>query len=99
MFFQFLEAFDYDLSYEWFYNYFQDEHADRKNNKQDFTPVCVSNLISEMLNCKVSKDDYTIISEPAAGTGSYDHCLLQTYSENHGSHPVIQTRRLSIRFD
>lgn len=70
VFFQFLEAFDYDLSYEWFYNYFQDEHADRKNNKQDFTPVCVSNLIAEMLNCKVSEDDYTIISEPAAGTGS-----------------------------
>lgn len=27
-FFKFLELFDYDLSYEWFYRYFQDEHAD-----------------------------------------------------------------------
>lgn len=66
----FLEQFEYDLSYEWFYNYFQDEHADRKNNKQDFTPVCVSNLISEMLSCKPRDDSYTIIEEPAAGTGS-----------------------------
>ena len=30
IFFQFMKEFDYDLSYEWFYNYFQDEHADRK---------------------------------------------------------------------
>ena len=69
IFFQFMKEFDYDLSYEWFYNYFQDEHADRKNNHQDFTPVCVSNLMSEMLGCR-SENDFTIIEEPAAGTGS-----------------------------
>ena len=69
IFFEFMKEFDYDLSYEWFYNYFQDEHADRKNNEQDFTPVCVSKLISEMLGCK-SENDFTIIEEPSAGTGS-----------------------------
>lgn len=69
MFFKFMEAFEYDFSYEWFYQYFQDEHADRKNNKQDFTPVCVSNLISEMI-CGKKDDNYTVIEEPAAGTGS-----------------------------
>lgn len=69
-FFKFLELFDYDLSYEWFYRYFQDEHADRKNNKQDFTPKCVSNLLSELLNTNASKDGYCIVEEPAAGTGS-----------------------------
>lgn len=69
IFFDFLKTFEYDLSYEWFYKYFQDEHADRKNNKQDFTPVCVSNLMSEMIDC-VSTNGYKIIEEPAAGTGS-----------------------------
>ena len=64
-----LIAHDYDLSYDWFFEYFQDEHADRKNNHQDFTPVCVSNLMSEMLGCR-SENDFTIIEEPAAGTGS-----------------------------
>ena len=65
MFFKFLEAFDYDLSYEWFYDYFESEHADRKNRKQDFTPTCLSKLMAEMLNTTDG-----IINEPAAGTGS-----------------------------
>ncbi len=65
MFFKFLEAFDYDLSYEWFYDYFESEHADRKNRKQDFTPTCLSKLMAEMLNTSEG-----IINEPAAGTGS-----------------------------
>lgn len=70
MFFKFLELFDYDLSYEWFFEYFQDEHADRKNKKQDFTPKTVSLLLTELLNDKSPKESYSIISEPAAGTGS-----------------------------
>ena len=70
MFLKFLEVFDYDLSYEWFYIYFQEEHADRKNKKQDFTPVCVSRLMSEMFNEKQHKDGFDVIEEPAAGTGS-----------------------------
>ena len=69
IFFKFLAVFEYDLSYEWFYKYFQDEHADRKNNKQDFTPRCVSNLISQMM-CTSTTDGCQIIEEPAAGTGS-----------------------------
>lgn len=67
LFSEFLRAFDYDLSYDWFYDYFQDEHADRKNNKQDFTPTCLSRLISQMLG---NKPQIGIIEEPAAGTGS-----------------------------
>lgn len=33
-----------DLSYEWFQGYFEAEHADRKEKKQDFTPDSVSKL-------------------------------------------------------
>ena len=63
----FLPEFDYDLSYEWFNGYFEDEHADRKNKKQDFTPTCVSRLIAELNG---DEPQYGIIYEPAAGTGS-----------------------------
>ena len=62
-----LVEFDYDLSYEWFTSYFEDEHADRKNKKQDFTPTCLSRLMSEMISSDKSQG---IIYEPAAGSGS-----------------------------
>lgn len=67
MFLKFSEAFNYDFSYEWFNQYFEDEHADRKNNKQDFTPTSISDLISEMQG---RQPQYGVIYEPAAGTGS-----------------------------
>lgn len=69
MFMDFIDLFDGDMSYEWFEGYFEDEHADRRTKKQDFTPTSVSKLISEVLQSKPS-DDVSIIEEPAAGTGS-----------------------------
>src|SRR5699024_11963618 len=48
-FMDFLNAFDKDVTYDWFHDYFQDEHADRKNQKQDFTPQSVSSLLSQMV--------------------------------------------------
>ena len=63
----FMKAFDYDLSYEWFNQYFEDEHADKKKKKQDFTPTSVSNLISEFMG---RQQQQGVIYEPAAGTGS-----------------------------
>lgn len=67
VFLSFLKEFNYDLSYEWFNDYFEDEHADRKNNKQDFTPESVSKLIAETFG---QTPQYGVIYEPAAGTGS-----------------------------
>ena len=64
IFVKFLEAFNYDLSYDWFYDYFQEEHADRKYLKQDFTPVSVAELVSRLTG--VGKG---ITYEGAAGTG------------------------------
>lgn len=69
VFFKFLELFDYNLDEEWFYKYFQEEHADRKNNKQDFTPNSLSSLLSEMINSRKSDDGYIVIAEVSAGTG------------------------------
>ncbi len=59
-----LEAHNYDLSYDWFHKYFQEEHADRKNKKQDFTPVCIATLLHQ------SFEQYDgILYEPSCGTG------------------------------
>lgn len=67
IFLKFLPEFNHDLSHEWFNEYFEDEHADRKNNKQDFTPTPISNLMTEIQG---SEPQYGLIYEPAAGTGS-----------------------------
>ena len=60
----FLDYFKCDVSYDWFHEYFEDEHADRKNNTQDFTPKCISTLVSKLLGC-----DTGVTYEPTAGTG------------------------------
>jgi type I restriction-modification system DNA methylase subunit len=67
LFKQFLELFEGDVSYDWFTDYFQDEHADRKKQKQDFTPRSVNTLISHLIG-DTSNGDGTFY-EPCAGTG------------------------------
>ena len=63
-----LIAHDYDLSYDWFFEYFQDEHADRKKKKQDFTPKCVAELLSRI--ALTGEGDPGNYYECCAGTGS-----------------------------
>ncbi|MCM1039833.1 MAG: SAM-dependent methyltransferase [Ruminococcus sp.] len=77
IFLKFLPEFDDDLSYEWFNKYFEDEHADRKRRKQDFTPTTASRLMSEMQG---KEPQYGVIYEPAAGTGStiISHWYIET---------------------
>lgn len=86
MFLQFMEAFDYELDREWFYEYFEDEHADRKTKKQDFTPQSVSNLMAGILMAtKVKEDDrdYQVVEEPAAGCGS---TIIQHWNNTRKGH-------------
>lgn len=61
-----------DVSYEWFMNYFEEEQADRKNKKQDFTPQAVSKMLSKLCN----GNSYF---EVAAGTGSI---MIQAWQEH-----------------
>ena len=60
----FLDAFDCDVSYDWFHEYYEDENAERKKKKQDFTPECLSKLASELIGYGNG-----ILYEPSAGTG------------------------------
>ena len=59
-----LGLFSYDIDYDWFHEYFMNEQADRKKLKQDFTPDCISDLVSRIL-----EDDVGGVYEPAAGSG------------------------------
>ena len=63
----FLMEYEGDVSYDWFTLYFQEEHADRKNKKQDFTPNSVASLLSRLTNDENSKG--SLIYDSPAGTG------------------------------
>ena len=58
--------FKYDYSRDWFFEYFEEEHADRKNNKQDFTPPSLARLVSKIIH---SDSLEGVHYEPSAGTG------------------------------
>lgn len=59
-----------DLSFDWFHQYFEDEQAQRKKMKQDFTPDSVARLLSRVVNAGKKNDDGTrTYFEPTAGTG------------------------------
>ena len=54
---QLLEIFDYDVSYDWFRYYFEKEQAERKTKKQDFTPQCLTELVSKLVgNASINYD-------------------------------------------
>lgn len=63
---------EHRMDYEWFQTYFQDEHADRRIKKQDFTPQSVSTLLAKIVA------GGNVYNEPAAGTGSI---LIKTWWE------------------
>lgn len=71
--------YETDISYDWFHMYFQDEAADRKKKKQDFTPRSISEIMNR-LTINDKSDNYF---ESAAGTGGivishyYQECLKQ----------------------
>lgn len=52
-----------DLSYDWFTDYFQEEHSNRKAMMQDFTPKEVANLLPRF------SQGFTSVLDICAGTG------------------------------
>lgn len=52
-----------DLSYDWFTTYFQEQHSNRANMMQDFTPKEVSGLLPEL------SGEYESVLDVCAGTG------------------------------
>lgn len=52
-----LKLFDYDVSYDWFREYYEQEQAERKSKKQDFTPQCVTELVSKIVGSTATTYD------------------------------------------
>lgn len=63
-----------DLSFDWFTDYFQEEHSDRKNKKQDFTPNKVVELTNNLLG------QFTSNADICAGTGGL---TIKRWTVNH----------------
>lgn len=68
LFMELLKANDYNVNFDWFYEYFQDEHAERKTKKQDFTPESVADLLSKLVGIEDKGNDGNYY-ECCAGTG------------------------------
>lgn len=60
-----LIAADYDMGYDWFQAVYEQEMAERKQKKQDFTPPELGMLCSELTGKNTGS-----LHEPTAGNGS-----------------------------
>lgn len=60
----FLTAYNYDVTHDWFHEFYEDENAERKKNKQDFTPTTLCRLTSDLVGYGDG-----VVYEPSAGTG------------------------------
>lgn len=75
--FQSFLAKEPDLSFDWFTDYFQEEHSDRKKNKQDFTPDGVVELVNRLLGTSHFNADI------CAGTGGL---TIKRWTTNSTAH-------------
>lgn len=89
-----------NLDYDWFHVYFQDEHADRKLKKQDFTPNEISEVLSQIVESE--SDNGTRLDSPA-GTGGltikkwHADCLKHSPFDYKPSMYLYQCEELSDR--
>lgn len=60
-----MELHDHDMSYDWFQKLYEREFAQRKNQKQDFTPPEVTSIVSKI----ALGEEPGSVHEPTAGTG------------------------------
>lgn len=74
MFRDFLEL-EKDMSYEWFQSYYESEQAQRKDKKQDFTPMAVAQLVSKLTN----EDNPETFVDTTAGNGGM---LIKSWINN-----------------
>lgn len=70
MFREFLE-YETDMSFDWFHIYYQEEYAERKTKKQDFTPNSIGKLLAGIIT-----PEKGMVHEAACGTGGL---IIQTW--------------------
>lgn len=88
----------YDMSFDWFRQLYEEEFAQRKKQKQDFTPVEVSEIVAKMALPTVGT-----IHEPTAGTGGliisawWEQCRRAIPWDYYPSQHMISVWELSDR--
>lgn len=81
----FLKATDMQVDDDTFREYFEIEHADRKNKKQDFTPNSIAKLTSKLIG---NRQD-GVFYEGCAGTGSM---TIAAWDEDRMQHSPFDYR-------
>ena len=82
---QLLRMNDYDMSYDWFQQLYEEELSQRKEKKQDFTPQVLGSIAS-----MICGDKQRSVYEPTAGNGSM---LILTRANSRHNLPVRKTYR------
>ncbi|MBR3653216.1 MAG: N-6 DNA methylase [Bacteroidales bacterium] len=77
----FLDVWADDIGRDWFHEFYEEENAERKKNKQDFTPDCLSRLASELVGYGDG-----VVYEPSAGTGGM--LIARWDAERRRHHPL-----------
>ena len=92
-----LDLNDYDLSYDWFQPLYEEELAQRKKSKQDFTPHELGVL------CSMLTPQKGTVHEPTAGNGSmiiadwWERCRKSLPWEHFPSEHIVTCWELSSR--
>lgn len=93
-----LSVNSYDMSFDWFRQLYEEEFAQRKKQKQDFTPVEVSEIVA-----KIALPTVGTIHEPTAGTGGliisawWEQCRRAIPWDYYPSQHMISVWELSDR--
>lgn len=88
----------YDMSFDWFRQLYEEEFAQRKKQKQDFTPEEVSEIVA-----KIALPTVGTIHEPTAGTGGliisawWEQCRRAIPWDYYPSQHMISVWELSDR--
>ena len=88
----------YDMSFDWFRQLYEEEFAQRKKQKQDFTPVEVSEIVA-----KITLPTVGTIHEPTAATGGliisawWEQCRRAIPWDYYPSQHMISVWELSDR--
>lgn len=85
-----LQTYTEDLSFDWFHDYFQEQHAERKKNKQDFTPKQISDITSQL----VFKEYNNTYYEPAVGSGGM---AISYWNSHENEKPYFFLEEMSDR--
>lgn len=72
---KFLEL-ETDLSFDWFTDYFQEQHSNRDNMMQDFTPEELTKLLPAL------SKDFKTVADVCAGTGGLS---IACWNKNHAA--------------